>query len=93
MSRKRASAQVWLKVAIERDGKTYHGEYAVTDSRSAACGGLTLRSRLGEKTTQVDNTEPEDLARMLLAVQVDEAKPASRSRALSDTEPQTARVR
>lgn len=80
MSSKRVSAQVWLKVAIERDGKTYHGEYAVTDSRPTACGDLTLRSRLGERTTRVGDGEPDDVARMLLAEQVNEARPALRAR-------------
>jgi hypothetical protein len=74
MSRKRARPEVWLKVAIERDGKTYHGEYAVTDARSVTHGELTLRSRFGEKQTQVGGMEPEDLARMMLAIQVTTAE-------------------
>ena len=61
----------WLRPTIWRSIQTPHGNasWAVID------GVLYLRSMLGNKTTQVGNSDPEMLARCLMAELAKEQKP------------------
>ncbi len=61
----------WNSVEIEKDGRTYSGKYRVEGGIITvtydADGG-------GDKSTQVENSEPERLAKLLLSELVAELR-------------------
>jgi hypothetical protein len=61
----------WNDVQIEKDGKTYAGKYRVES------GIITVTydgEGGGDKSTQVENSEPERLAKLLLLEVIDELR-------------------
>lgn len=56
--------EVWTKVTIERDGKTFEGRCKLDGKL------ITVRSGYGTKTTQVGGLPPDVLAKQLLGEMV-----------------------
>jgi hypothetical protein len=73
MSKKRQPPMT-MDVAIERDGTTYRGSYTVDREVVRVSDGD------GSKATQIGNSSPERIARILLSELVEEELTRERSR-------------